>query len=799
LKISAVNVLAGSCLLTAASVARAQVEGHPAPDDPEEPAELIPVAPIRAAVESYRPKEKEKRPQLEEIVVTAQKRAESLNKVPLAVSAFDQKSMEKVGANSFSNSTSLVPNLQNSIGGLGIRSTAPTVAMHVDGIYADDDPRGLSSNFDIARVEVLRGPQGTLYGRNATAGVVNIITAKPSEEFEAFGNVSYRSGNEMLARVVINQPVGESFGLRLATSYLQTDGLQNNPTPGESNAGAARTTFARLSTRWTLTPDVGWDANVEYRKNDSLMGMMQLDWYVSKPDRETAVVYPSGLPPDGIPPPGPGVEQFGSFDARNRGIGDSYNLRSSLRAQLSDRWAVTWLAGYGTSESRNNGSPFSLVLLDYTLRGNDSESRSDVQSHELDFNFEGERARGVAGLYYFRKRSESEALIHIWTPTGSEGPEAPPELQTGVDMAVQSFAPNKDESQAIFGQLTFDITAALRLTGGLRYTRDATDQGAGRTTFCPFGEFRDPDQEPGLGCQLLDQAGAFGGVFGPTPVPRAKRSWDALNWKLIADYDFTRDLLGYATASTGYKQGSITNRSATNVEVVEPESNTNYELGLRAQLLDGSANLNLTAFWMDYVDLQVSTSGVVNGAPMVVFTNVGKARIRGAEAEWIWQVTDHDRIDGYITYLDALITQFPNAPDPLRGEAFTFDAAGNRPSAAPEMTFRLAYSRRFGLGSWGLLTPTVSTYYASDAYIHYTNGPQDLNPSHWRSDVFVRYETSGARLSLEAFVNNLEDHHAKGSAFMFLTEASDTSPGGGMQWASYLPGRTMGLRLGLRF
>jgi len=767
----------------------------------------IPVAQEPVAAQAPPPLAKEKRVQLEEIVVTAQKRSEVLSKVPIAISAFDQKSMEKVGTTSLSESTSLVPNLQSSTGGLAIRgigttsisSTAPTVAMHVDGIYNDDDARGRTSQWDVERVEVLRGPQGTLYGRNATAGVVNFITAKPSEEFEAFGDVSYRNGNEKLLRLVVNQPVSETLGLRLAASYTQGDGLQKNPVPGETNGGVVDYGLARLAARWTPTDAILWDANVEYTKDDNEPGVAQEDWYASKPNRQTAIVYPSGRSPKEVAPYPPGVEQFGSFAERNRNNADTYSLRSSLRYEFNEQWALTWLTGHSRRDNRFNSHNLPLVQVDHTLRGNDSRLESSVQSHELDLNFEGEAVRGVGGLYYFRKKSREDRILHLWTPSGSAGPESPPQMEQAIDLAEQSFAPNYSQSQAIFGQLTFDVAEQLRLTGGLRYTRDQSELGAGRQIFCPFAEYRDPDDPPSLTCQLLDQSGAFGGIFGPSPLPAAKRDWEALSWKLIADYDITPDLLSYATVSTGYKQGSIASRSARGVEPVEPETNTNYELGLRAQLFDGAANLNLTAFWMNYVDLQVSTSRLVNGAPALALANAAEARIRGIEAELSWQLTEHDRIDSYITYLDAVILSWPNAPDPLRGAAFVFDAAGKHPSGAPEWTFRLGYTRNVDLGSWGTLTPTLSTYYASESYAHYTNGPQDVNAAYWRSDAFLRYDTPERRFSVDLFVNNIEDHQTKAYVFAFLTEATDTEPGGGVQWAFYTPGRIMGLRLGYRF
>lgn len=783
-----------------------------------DPLPVIPLAESSPAPIPKAPKAGASHPQLEEIVVTAQKRTEELGKVPIAISAFDQKTMEKVGSPSLYDATSLVPNLQNSTGGLAIRgvgttaitSTSPTVAIHVDGIYSDDDPRGLISinNWDVERIEVLRGPQGTLYGRNATAGVVNIITAKPTDEFEAFGDVSYRDGNEKQTRFVVNQPVTDALALRLAGGYVESDGWQVNTVPGESNGLAADTLFARLSARWRPLESLVWDVNFEYLRDDTIEASFQADWYVSKPDKQTAIVYPSGLSPKEVPPQGPGAEQFGSFADRNRFGNQAEILRSTLRFDVNDRWTLTWIGGWkhGVVDGNNNSLP--LALLDHSLRENNSESEAQTQSHEIDLNFEGDRTHGVLGLYYFRKRTLDNDVLHIWTPTGSSDPDNPPQLSASADLARQAFAPDYNQSQAVFAQVTFDMTEALRLTGGLRYNRDKMDVGAGRSTLCQFGDFHSPDQPMTPSCQLLDASGLFGGVFGPTELPAAHQAWRKLSWKGTVDYDITDDLLSYATVSTGYKQGSIAGRDAAGVHVVKPESNTNYEMGLRWQLLDGRANLNLTGFWMNYADLQVNTSETIGGAPTTSFANVGSARIRGVEAELSAMLTENDRIDGYFTYLDALITRWPNAPDPLRGADFTFDAAGNRLPSAPQSTFRLSYFHIFDLGDWGMLTPTLAAYRSSEAFAQYTNGPQDSNPSYWRSDAFIRYASPLDRFTMEFFVNNIEDRQNKGSVFAYLTEASDPGanpvsplggPGGGIQWAIYTPGRVWGLRLGLRF
>ena len=211
---------------------------------------------------------------------------------------------------------------------------------------------------------------------------------------------------------------------------------------------------------------------------------------------------------------------------------------------------------------------------------------------------------------------------------------------------------------------------------------------------------------------------------------------------------------------------------------------------------------------MDYDDLQVNSSQIINGAPAVAFDNAGKARSQGAEMELSWQLTPVDRIDGYITYLDAEITQWDSATDALRGDAFTFDAAGFKLPNSPEYSVRLSYTHIFDLNEWGELSPTIATYRADEAFSSYTNGPQDHNEAYWRSDFFLRYNTIDEGFRAEIYLNNIEDSRVKATNLALLTEASDpgsdpTNPqgsaGGGIQWASYTAGRTLGLRLGFKF
>jgi iron complex outermembrane receptor protein len=746
-------------------------------------------------------------PVLEEVYVTAQKRVEELGKIPMSLSVFSQQAMEELGTTRLTGTVSLVPNMANGTGGLtirgigttSIRSTAPTVPIHVDGIYTDSDPRGLGSNLDLERVEVLRGPQGTLFGRNATAGAINMITNKPIEEFEAYGDFAYETGDSATTRLVVNAPVSETLFTRLAAEYINSDGTLHNPEPGQVNGAASDNVLSRFSVKWVPQEKMLWDVNLEYLQNKGVDGTFQQDYYVSKPDAETAIVYPTGLPDDEVPPYGPRANEFGSFKHRNLANTQILTLRSILSYEFSDAWSLTWLAGLEDVRGKGNSHSLPLATAMHNSSGQNAEEKRDVMSHELDLNYEADWGTAIAGLYFYEKNYRDNNVNNIWRVSGSSGPASPPVLETAIDISNLVLEHNEDTSEAAFSQLTYNLTEATRLTGGVRYSLDNTHLGNAQTTYCLFGDFSSPYDAPSALCQALSDAGAFDGIFGPSALPSTQEQWDNVSWKAVVDHDISADLLSYATVSTGYKQGAILERGDNGITGVKPETNINYETGLRSKFLDDSASLNFTLFWMEYEDLQVSTSQIINGVPTVGFTNAGQARSRGVEVEGLWQITPNDQIGGYITYLDAEITEWPNAPDTFRGQAFTFDAKGQKLPNSPEMTFRVSYSHSFDLGDWGELLPTISTFWSDKSWIGVTNGPQDLNKDYWRSDFFLRYQTVEENVWVDAYANNIEDHRYKTTYLNLLTEAENGNPGGGMQWAGYTAGRVLGLRVGYRF
>jgi iron complex outermembrane receptor protein len=444
---------------------------------------------------------------LEEIVVTASRRSEALSRAPLAVSAVTQEGLDRAGVTDVARLSTVVPSLQIGTAGqstvLSVRGistgnvtelgNAP-VAFYVDGIYFPR-PTALSRVlYDVERVEVLRGPQGTLFGRNATAGAVNVITARPRDTFEAGADVAFGNYGSAAARGFINVPVTDRFFLRGSFTQERNDGYQDTTPSVPQNYYRTDVLGLRLSSLWELTDALSWQGSVNYVHDEGAQPL----W---------APIAPS----DG----------YGNWErpAQRPGINDKdvIDFRSRLDLRLSDDWTLAYLAGYSQEDSFNQYSFGSLpnafrYWLDYTS-----------YSHEVTASYESDRLKGVLGLYIFR-----------------EDPNGILAATSAVSDTHYVFPETSQESQAAFGQLTYSVTDDLRLTGGLRYSEDRADL----------------ITEPLYSCPVFAAPGSPACTF-VTDIGGTSGDWSSTDWKIVADYDLTENTLIYASVGTGYKAGGL--------------------------------------------------------------------------------------------------------------------------------------------------------------------------------------------------------------------------------------------------
>ncbi len=783
---------------------------------------------------------------LGEILVTAQKRSESLLKVSAAISTIAQEGMDDVGARNISEAAKALPNVSTTVRGLSIRGlgtstldgSAPTVAYHIDSVYQDNMEGVRTTVYDIDRIEVLRGPQGTLYGRNATAGVVNVITTRPSDDFEAKGDVSYGNYNAFAVRGAINIPLSDNFAMRLSGTYENSDGSRRLAS-GERIGGRDLLT-SRLALRWQPSDRLTVDVNTSYTRNRNVSPPYATNAYATFPnlvvgsslfgipgnnDSSNPIVVMTGTPKNraneapnadvaGLTSPFfntllstfrlggyKSVYHGGSFNFRNRYRTDIISTKANIRYELSDALSVTYIGGYFHSKETGHNESVVPFAVDFNTRVND-------WSHEIDVNIDTKRLRGVVGLYSFQhaSRTPGNSASNVWQPDfptllpyGGSAAGLQPVLLPLVVSSDQGSG--KDTTRAAFAHMTYSVTDELRLIGGARYNFDEVSKGKTVSSLCPFGSGNssNPDEATLLpplnslhACSTI--ASFVPGFYVNRVSPPISKKFEQFSWKLAAEYDLTPDTMLYGSVSTGYKAGGISDRNAQgDARFYQPEKNINYEIGIRSRLLDNRLNLSLTGFWTDYKDLQVSTVRNIDGVPKTVFTNAGKSRSRGVEFEFAYAPTPKDRITGFATYLDARFRQFVT-PDvfltaPGDNTPVIIDAAGNRLAGSPEWAFRVAYSHIFDLGSAGTLTPLVATYYQSKSYTYFTNGPQDRVSGYFRSDFNLKYETASKNFFVEGFVNNIENKRV----------AVVSQPQAGLNFVLYSEPRTYGIRVGFAY
>lgn len=751
-------------------------------------------------------------PQLEEIVVTAEKRSELISKAPLAISTVNQQNLDELGITSAQQLVTTVPNFQISANGytpqLSIRGIGnfsgsySTVAVQVDGIYQPNTAILTNGLYDVSRIEVARGPQGTVYGRNATAGVLNINTADPAKQFLAFGDIAYGNYSDLTVRGVVNIPLGDHVQVRGSIVRETNDGYYAH---GAAARDYDKTDIltAQLTTLVEITDSLTWRVALEHSDNTGTINYLQGVNYLYYPNANLTTGFL------GAPVQVPARANLMAQESVTDNSLDTWNdaVRSRLTWAINDQFTATYLAGY--SAFVDNGVDQSTGAFSQRVR--DSDTRSSTQ--ELDLNFDTSRLKAVAGLYYYRDYNHGNGSLHIGNtvpypfntlvPGAINNPVGTEPSSYGLIDILQRTDFNYNTSKAAFSQATYTIIDGLRFTGGVRYTKDThgVDQDS---QVCAFGTGEVPNGD--LHC---------GVPFGPPSTTVQTTESHNTSWKASLDYDLTPDQLLYGTVATGYRGGGVSGNTRLPAQFLTyaPETVTNYELGWKSLLLDRSLALSLDVFDMEYKNMQVSAiEHDLSGTPTPVTINAAKARIKGAEFELDWRLTATDEIHGYATYLDARYTSFPNGvnaaanPDGIYNSTVArLDAAGanyaplatNVPTDfsgrhlpnAPDETFRVAYSHTFSLGQAGTLIPSAQLYWQSRSYTDIANTSQATRKDYTRSDLNLTYKDPSSRLTVDAYIHNVENHTVWQSANAKWDETM----------AFYMPPRTYGVRVGYRF
>jgi len=657
---------------------------------------------------------------LEEIVVTASKREELLSKTPIAVSAITADALEQQGITSTSGLTGAVPNLQMSTqsqGSLvislrGISSNNvtelgnPAVAFHIDGVY-EPRPEGINQFLaDIDRLEVLRGPQGTLYGRNATAGSINVISATPADRFEARADVSFGNYDDLLTRGMLNVPVADGLALRFSVFREKNDGYTDTQGSVPRNYDLTDEYGGRFTALWSSLENFKWKLSVDDFRNN-------------------------GTPPLGVPYPYSGSVRDVDVNTPGNINESSFAVRSRMDWTIAPDWSLAYVAGYGrindTTLSDSDGNATQDLYANYIRH-------EEHYSHELNLQYDTDRIKALLGLFYFEETPHTILLDGI----------SPAQMLQFYDDTI------RQKSQAAFGQFTYSLTDRIRATAGLRYSDDNATRPLQNNYLCPAGTPMTPAGP--TGCATISH------------ITNQDQSWNNVSYKFTLDADLTDKTLGYATVATGYKAGGLGNNIAPNFN---PEHVRNYEIGTKSTLADDTLQVNAALYYMDYSDLQVTSIVSVPGstALLAATVNAARASIKGVETEAVWALSKHDRLTAYATYTDAKYDSFPNAIDAyVNGSGkVLFNLSGYPLAFAPEYALRAGYDHSFGLTNGATLTPAVSVYWQDKMYLRPNALGLGQQGAYSRTDMRLTYGAGGGHWQAEAFVHNLENRNVANS------------------------------------
>ncbi|MEM8496834.1 MAG: TonB-dependent receptor [Pseudomonadota bacterium] len=626
--------------------------------------------------------------ELEEIIVTSQHREQNVQDVPITVTAIGADELKEADIFDAASIALHVPGMsygefsagQALISMRGISSVDDgagldnSVGLFLDGVYIGRLASINFDMFDLERIEVLKGPQGTLFGRNSIGGAISVVSQKPSDELT--GKIGLTVGNEGILRYqgFISGPLSDSVAGKLTLSHREHDGYVDNLVLGTELQDEDQTSlrgqlrFSTESSDWLLSAD--W-------MDDDRSDMGRTPIESNAPVVEIAAA-------NGVTR---ARQQASPADGFSKREANGISLQGDIEFDTGTLTTITafrhaeadWEmqsvgAGLGAI-----GLPFDEVLDDI-IEDIDTFSQELRWTSNLDGNF-----NYTAGLYYFREETDRTEQFKI-TAAGTYNGFVVQDVGTQAIIGNEyTRTVNETNSYAIYGQGTWDINEALALTFGARYTLDEKDYlatsvncGADRTgtAFENFPECQ------GVGGSLSIVAESF------TVTPND--DWNDFSPMVSLQYRPTDGIMLFATASKGFKSGGFAGSQGIEAvagDPVEPETAWNYELGFKGDLLDNTLRLNATAFLTDYEDLQIVRFGPVAGSAFGTFVtaNIGTADIQGIELDFVWNIGDNVQITGNYAHLDTEVNDLV-----IETAAGPVDASGSDLRQAPENSYNIA-------------------------------------------------------------------------------------------------------------
>jgi iron complex outermembrane receptor protein len=671
---------------------------------------------------------------LEEVIVTAQKREQSVQEVPQAVQVIGADQLASASIHEFADLTRIAPSLvikpaehpvnaSVSIRGIGTFAFSigvePSVAVQVDDVPVAFQARAFADLSDVQRIEVLRGPQSTLYGKAASAGLINIVTFGPTESFEGNVHVLGTSDEEFVGGLGLSGPIGDTLGYRISAQHTTYDGNVENLFSGETTNGRESTTFNGKLV-WDPSENFSATLAANYIDGETTVGRPFVRLAPNALLRNDPTL-PNSVTLPGVVADADNTDISNNFDAGTdyKGDGASLKLEIGLPADLT----LVSISAYDSFElddlldqdDTSAPSPTNIQIGEFQSKQLTQEIRL-LSSNDQPLTY-------TLGLYYGKTELDRDFF-------------------RGPFFALARWIASSDSEQmAIFGQADWEFREGTTLTAGIRHQEEDIDY-----TFLD-----------------IQNGNAF---FDGDASDKFE------TYRLGMQHQFTDDIMVYVAYATGHKGQTFDLTTGFNLNrqlagPVLPETSESYEIGARTQFLDGRLTVNTSVFDVHYDDFQAQgIEFLPDGSFNFRLSNVGKVRTRGIEVDSVAAVGEHLNLNASFAYVDAVIEEFPlgqcypgqTAAQGCSGTPARQDLSGHRPPQAPEfkMTAGFDYSRPMGSGS---LEGLLQGAYVYQSAINYalSGDPEGAQGGYGLLNLAIGVRDADRGYEVVAYVNNALD------------------------------------------
>ena len=680
--------------------------------------------------------------EVQEVIVTANRREENVQRVAASITALSGAKLQDEGIRNSNEIADVVPDVtiqttfQTSAPRIFIRGVgtgdSSVIASSPVGVYVDDIYIGAQDGlilelFDLQRVEVLKGPQGTLYGRNTTAGAINYISNPPTTDFSGNADVRIGDYNDIAAEAAISGPIMDKLLGRFAFSYEHRDGVVTDPITGDHNGNSIQNLGFKGLLYWNPAPKLNINLNLHYTRADPFAGIYKARGYY--------------VPGTTTPCSTPAILAYQCSDVLGYVPSpDLFSVHSILKGHDKN---VSYGGGLHIAYDAGWATLTSITGLNQTfvhrLEADDSGSQQRLAEFHFDHHTEeitqelrltsrgGQRFNWILGAYLYHEKPYSHDDLY-----------AP----IVIPLPLDSESGQTDNAYAVYGRADYSITPKLKLALGGRYTV----------------EHKSFFENAGLSPAAL----AYFGVSVGQPSPpfslfslTKKRSDSDPSGDISLSYQFTRDIMAYGTISRGFKSGGFNGGPLVDPSYVTsfaPETLTSYELGVKSSFMDRKLIVDASAFYYDYRDLQVQTLVVVQPgqAPVLVEENAANARVYGLELQSMLRPATGLTLDASVGFLSAKFLSYNSATADLNYTGHTLAGAPGI-TASFSADYRHAISDRFdGFIGW-------HSSYKSRDYFDSSNTILVSQAPYWLTNAEIGFGPSAGNWKASFWVKNLFD------------------------------------------